>query len=114
MTERPGSATASLPRRLVAAFLLVSFLLAGVGSFYASSHPDGLEAVAGKTRFIDTARDSAASDSPLADYQTDGIANEQASGGLAGVIGTLVVLSVSGGIFYVLRRRPSREPAENA
>ena len=33
-------------RRLFAVALVVSLLLAGVASYYASSHPDGLEYVA--------------------------------------------------------------------
>ena len=46
--------------------------IAGVGSFYASSHPDGLEYVAEQTGFLDSAEDSATADSPFADYGNAG------------------------------------------
>jgi cobalt/nickel transport system permease protein/cobalt/nickel transport protein len=95
-------------------FLLAALLVAGVASYYASSHPDGLEYVAGKVGFQDTADDSPAARSPLADYSTKGVENERVSGGLAGVAGSLLVLVIAGGLFRVLRRRdsaPARDPA---
>lgn len=92
-------------RKFFAIFLLVSLLVAGVGSYYASSHPDGLEYVAGKTGFMDSAEDSAVADSPLADYGVKGIDNARLSGGLAGVVGCVVVLVLAGGLFLVVRRR---------
>lgn len=96
-------------RKFFVVFLLVSLLVAGVASFYASSHPDGLEYVAEKTGFLDSAEDSAAADSPLADYGVKGVDNERVSGGLAGVIGSVTVLVLAGGLFLVLRRRSSDE-----
>ncbi len=99
-----------MSRRFFAAFLLVALLVAGVASYYASSHPDGLEYVAGKTGFIDSAEDSATADSPLADYQTSGIDDARLSGGVAGVIGVLVMLVLSTGLFWLIRRR---EPADS-
>lgn len=92
-------------RRFLLAFLLVSLLIAGVASFYASSHPDGLEFVAEKTGFSHTAEDSPADDSPLANYTVAGVHNDRMSGGLAGIIGALVVLTLSTGLFAVVRRR---------
>lgn len=85
--------------------LLVCLLVAGVVSFYASSHPDGLEYVAEQTGFIDTARDSATADSPLADYSTRGVEHERLSVGLSGVIGVIVMALLSTGLFWLLRRR---------
>ena len=76
-------------RRFFIVGLLVTLLVAGVGSYYASAHPDGLEYVAEQTGFIDAAEDSATVDSPLADYQTSGVDDTRLSGGLAGVIGPL-------------------------
>ncbi|NYE35187.1 cobalt/nickel transport system permease protein/cobalt/nickel transport protein [Nocardioides cavernae] len=90
--------------------LLVSLLVAGVASYYASAHPDGLEHVAEQTGFIDSAEDSATADSPLADYQTSGIDDARLSGGVAGVIGVLVMLLLSTGLFWLIRRR---EPADS-
>ena len=110
------------PRRRTTGFvlagLLVALLLAGVGSWYASSSPDGLESAAERTGFADTARDSAAAESPLADYGLAGVSDDRLSGGLAGVIGVLVVLVLAGGLTLLLRRRtaarsetPDRVPA---
>lgn len=92
-------------RRFLLGFLVVSLLIAGVGSFYASSHPDGLEFVAEKTGFSQTAESSPVAGSPLEDYNVSGVDNERISGGLAGIIGALVVLTLSTGLFAVVRRR---------
>ncbi|HEX5917983.1 MAG TPA: PDGLE domain-containing protein [Nocardioides sp.] len=92
-------------RRFFAVALVVSLLLAGVASYYASSHPDGLEYVAEQTGFIDAAEDSATADSPLADYQTSGVDDARISSGLAGVIGVVVMLVLSTGLFWLVRRR---------
>lgn len=85
--------------------LLASLLVAGGVSYFASSNPDGLEHVAEKVGFADAAEDSATADSPLSDYQVRGIENDALSGGLAGVVGALVVLVLAGGLAYVVRRR---------
>lgn len=100
-------------RTLVIAGVVLALLLAGVASFYASSHPDGLEYVAEQAGFADTADDSAAKDSPLADYGTRGVDNERLSGGLAGVVGALVVLGLAGGLSWTLRRRGRAEPEKD-
>jgi cobalt/nickel transport protein len=90
--------------------LVVTLLVAGVGSYYASAHPDGLEYVAEQTGFLDSAEESETAEGPLADYRTKGVDDERLSGGLAGVAGVLVVLLVMGGLaFAVRRRRPSRD-----
>jgi cobalt/nickel transport protein len=91
---------------------VVALLLAGVVSYYASANPDGLEYVAGKTGFLDSASEHGAADGPLADYGTKGVDNERLSGGLAGVIGTVVVLLFAGGLAMVVRRRSSSSPDE--
>jgi cobalt/nickel transport protein len=94
--------------------LLVALLVAGVGSYYASAHPDGLEHVARETGFLDRAEDSPAADGPFADYSTTGVDDARLGGGLAGVAGSVVVLVLALGLFRVLRRRaPSDEPAES-
>ena len=91
--------------------LLVALLVAGVGSYYASSHPDGLEYVAEKTGFLDTADDHATADGPMADYAVDGVDSPRLAGGLAGVAGVLVTLLLAGGIGYAVRRRRPRRSA---
>ncbi|WP_181407452.1 PDGLE domain-containing protein [Nocardioides sambongensis] len=92
-------------RRFLVIGVLLALLVAGVGSFYASAHPDGLEFVAEKTGFLDTAEDSHVADSPFADYATDGVDDERLSGGIAGVAGVVIVLLLGSGLFWVLRRR---------
>ena len=92
-------------RTFLLAGLLVALLIAGVASYYASSHPDGLEYVAGKTGFLDTAKDPVDTGSPFADYGTTGVEDDRLSGGIAGVAGVLLTLVIGGGLFRVLRRR---------
>ena len=97
-------------RALWIAGLLLTLVIAGVVSYYASSHPDGLEWAAGESGFADTARDSAAADSPLADYGVAGVDDGRLSGGLAGVIGVAVTLVLAGGLTLLLRRRTGTAP----
>ncbi|WP_182379893.1 PDGLE domain-containing protein [Nocardioides sp. WS12] len=96
-------------RSFLLAGLLVALVIAGVGSYYASSHPDGLEYVAGKTGFLDSADEPVDTGSPFADYGTKGVDDSRLSGGIAGVAGVLLTLVIGGGLFRVLRRRD--EPA---
>lgn len=111
MSTRTTSATGRRvsTRALLLTGLFVSMLLAGIGSYYASTHPDGLEYVAKKTGFSDSATEHTSSDSPFADYSTRGVDNARLSGGLAGVVGTTLVLVLAGGLFMVLRRRDDGE-----
>ena len=109
--DREGAEQEPEPRRrvstrtLLVLGVLVSLLLAGVVSFYASSHPDGLEFVAGEKGFLGSATDHASSGSPFAEYATRGVEDARLSGGIAGVVGVVVVGAVAGGLFMVLRRR---------
>jgi hypothetical protein len=95
-------------RRLVVTGLVVSALIAGVLSFYASGHPDGLSSVAQSLGFADTARDSATSGSPLAGYAVTGVSDARLSGGLAGLVGLAVVGLLMAGLVLLLRRRAPR------
>ncbi|HSO65598.1 MAG TPA: PDGLE domain-containing protein [Ornithinibacter sp.] len=99
-------------RTLVVVGLLVSALLAGVVSFYASGHPDGLEHVAGALGFDSTARDSATAGSPLADYAVAEVGDPRLSGGLAGLAGVLVVGLVMAALVLLLRRRGGSTDAD--
>ncbi len=92
--------------KFIAAGFLVAALLAGGASYYASSHPDGLEKVAEDIGFIDTAKDSAVADSPLADYGIKGIDNARVSGGLAGILGIIATGAVGGALFMFIRKKP--------
>ncbi len=97
-------------RGLWVAGLLFALLLAGVGSWYASSSPDGLEWSAEQAGFGHTAEDSATAGSPLADYTVDG-AEGRLPGSVAGVVGVAVTLVLAGGLTLLLRRRASSAPA---
>lgn len=92
-------------RKFIFVGLLISVLLAGGASFYASSSPDGLEKVATDIGFIDTAKDHANSDTALADYGVKGVENERLSVGVAGLIGVVATGAISGGLFLLLRRK---------
>ena len=95
-------------RRLVTVGVVVSLVLAGVVSYLASAHPDGLERVAAGLGFDTSARDSAAAGSPLADYAVRGV-DGPVSGGLAGVLGVLAVGLVMGLPVLYVRRRAARQ-----
>jgi hypothetical protein len=95
-------------RRLVVLGLIVSAVVAGVLSTYASGHPDGLTAVAQSLGFADTARKSTTSGSPLAGYAVSGVSDARLSGGLAGVVGIVVVGLLMAGLVVLLRRRSTR------
>ncbi len=91
-------------RKFFAGFLLVALLVAGVASYYASSHPDGLNFVAQKSGFIDQEKASPTSEGPFAGYSTKGIHDDRLSGGVAGVAGCLLVLGIASGVFWLVRR----------
>ena len=93
---------------LISGFI-ASLFLAGVVSFYASSHPDGLEKVAEDIGFIETAKENTNADSLLADYGVKGVDNERLSVGAAGVIGVIATGVVSTGLFMLVRRKPGSE-----
>lgn len=103
-------------RTLLLVGLLACLVIAGIGSYYASTHPDGLERVAESTGFVGSAEDSAVADSPIAGYEVDGVEDDRLSGGLAGVIGVAVVGVLATGLFWALRRRrveATDEPADS-
>jgi len=99
-------------KRFFLAALLVTVVLAGFVSYYASSKPDGLEKVAQDKGINAQEKDHALKDSPLGDYGVKGVDSERLSGGLSGVIGVAAVLALGGGLFWVLRRRgPAQDEA---
>jgi cobalt/nickel transport protein len=83
--------------------LVVALVLAGVLSYYASASPDGLNRVAADLGFASAER--ASGGGPLAGYEVGGISDSRLSGGLAGVLGCLVVLGLSS-LLFRLRRSP--------
>ena len=86
-------------------FFIAALSLAGGLSFYASSSPDGLEKVAEDEGFLESAEDSALSNSPLADYGLAGLDSERLSVGIAGVIGVVVTAIVALALFYLIKKR---------
>ena len=96
-------------RTFVVSGLVAALLVAGVVSYWASSHPDGLQYVAEKAGFATAETGSPAEKSPLSGYKVKGVENDALSGGLAGVAGALVVLVLAGGLAYAVRRRGSAD-----
>lgn len=105
LATRPQIST----KRLVVTGLVICLLLAGIVSLWASGNPDGLEFVAERLGFIDSAGEHAAGSSPFADYGTAGVENARLSGGLAGLVGVVVVAVIAFGLMHLLRRHGSRD-----
>ncbi|MEU0584886.1 energy-coupling factor ABC transporter permease [Streptomyces sp. NPDC006132] len=103
-------------RKVWAAGLVASLVLAGFVSFYASADPDGLEKVAADHGIDKKAEDHAVADSPLADYGVKDVEDARLSGGLAGVIGVGVTVVAGSAVFWAVRRRRTDDvsPSETA
>lgn len=86
-------------------FFIAAAVLAGGASYYASSHPDGLEKVAEDKGFLETVKDSAVANSPLADYGVSGLDNERLSVGLSGLIGVAITALVGIVLFNLLKKK---------
>ena len=121
-----GQATARSNRRrsarFFAGFLLVSLVAAGLLSYLASPHPDGLETVAQEGCQVSTADgvkqlegtciarnavDHPFATGPLAGYK---IGDDDRLTGAAGVAGVLLTLTAAGGLFWLLGRRRAGPP----
>ncbi len=89
---------------------VVALILAGVVSFYAASSPDGLTKVSQDEGFASSEKEHAAGEGPFAGYGASFVDDERLSGGLAGVVGVVVVLVLGAGLAYVVRRRTSDQP----
>jgi hypothetical protein len=85
--------------------LVVTAVLAGIVSGFASGSPDGLERVAEDEGFIDEAADHDLADSPVADYGVEGVDNPRLSTGLAGLVGVAITFALGCGLFLLVRRR---------
>jgi hypothetical protein len=95
-------------RAVIVVGLLLALLLAGVVSLWASASPDGLNRVAGDLGFAGAEQASGAQDGPLAGYEVAGV-DSRWSGGLAGVVGCLVVLACTSALM-LLRKRSTPRP----
>lgn len=89
--------------------MVLSVVLAGAVSFYASSSPDGLESVAEQQGFADTGEESAAADSPFADYGVSGLRDGRWSVGVAGLAGVAVTAGLA---FLVFRGLAARRESD--
>ena len=56
----------------------------------------------------------AAKDSPLAGYNTKGVANERLSNAVAGVAGVALTLTAATGVFWLVKRRGADPDAEQS
>lgn len=109
VSDRTPSPTSSrTPRGLLVGGLVLAFLIAGFLSGYASGAPDGLERVAADEGFLESGQDSAVAGSPLADYAVSGIEDPRLAGGLAGLIGVVLVLAVGTLLFWAVSRAGRR------
>ncbi|MDG4664964.1 PDGLE domain-containing protein [Mycobacterium sp. 236(2023)] len=97
-------------------FAVVTLLIAGGVSYFASSSPDGLDsATLQGCEIVETAdgeqlrgeciaqhaEEHSMADSPLADYAIGG---QEGTGGLAGIVGVVVTVVVAGGAFWLIAR----------
>lgn len=89
-------------RRFFLGFALASLLLAGVVSYFASSDPDGLDHVTQGKGIAQHAEEHPLGGWLFADYAVGG---DDRFTGVAGVLGVVVTLVLSGGLFWVLRKR---------
>jgi hypothetical protein len=91
-------------KRYTIAILLISGVLAGGVSYFASSNPDGLNKVAIDLGFADQEKESANSDSALAGYETAGVENSALSRAIAGVTGVFATGLVGTGLYLYVRK----------
>ncbi|MEU7525552.1 PDGLE domain-containing protein [Saccharothrix sp. NPDC042600] len=89
-------------KRFFVWFALVSLVLAGAVSYFASSDPDGLDFVTEEHGIAEHAQDHPLAEGPFADYALGG---DDRFTGLAGVVGVVLTLVVAGGLFWLLRKR---------
>jgi cobalt/nickel transport protein len=95
--------------KLFLGILLVSLLVAGVASNFASSNPDGLEKVAQDIGFGESAKEAINADSLLANYGVKGIENTRLSTGAAGVVGVIATGAIASGLFFLIRRKAGEQ-----
>ena len=103
---------AALNRRAVGLFvaggIAVAVLLVTVVAPLASDDPDGLERVAIDLGFSEESEDHSLGDSPLADYEADGVEGEGLGTVVAGLIGLGATFAVGAVLMLGARRRRVR------
>lgn len=86
---------------------IVTLLAAGIVSYFASPHPDGLERVAEDHGFLEKANEPSWT-AWIPDYEIPGISSPMLKVGLAGVIGAAILF----GVLYAISRPLSAKPRE--
>ncbi|TWP50880.1 hypothetical protein FKR81_17490 [Lentzea tibetensis] len=92
-------------KRFFIGFGVVSLLIAGVLSYFASSAPDGLDKATEDTGIAQHAQEHPLGGGLFADYAVGG---DDKFTGLAGMLGVLVTLVIAVGLFWLLRKKPVR------
>jgi hypothetical protein len=85
-----------MSKKNIAIILFVSLAVAGLASFFASSHPDGLEWVAERLGFLERATDTFG---VMPDYACPFVKTGQLATTAAGIFGVAVCF----GIFFLAR-----------
>ena len=91
-------------KRFVIVMLAVSLITAGIVSWFASSHPDGLERVAEDLKFMSKAGDSVFNIFP--DYTVPGLKGflSTSLAGIIGVCATFGFIMLIGRVFFRKKR----------
>ncbi len=93
-------------KKFVTLAILVSVIVTGGISYFASSHPDGLEKVSADKGLDVNVADSAVANSIFADYGISGVDN---STGLAGIVG----IAITGLVGFALIKWVSRSSTKS-
>lgn len=103
--KEPRQVTGS--RRKWIILTVITLLAAGIISYYASPHPDGLERVAEDHGFAEEAKEPSWT-AWIPDYEVPGIGIPIVKVGLAGIIGAGILFGVTYLLTSVLSRRSRR------
>jgi hypothetical protein len=99
-------------RLFVLAGFLITVAMAMFVSPWASQSSDGMSRVARDQGFASQERDHAFEDSPLADYDVEGVEGDRLSTGVAGAIGVLLTFGLMTGVLGLLRLPSARKERE--
>ncbi len=94
-------------RFLLVGLLAAAFLSIAVASQFASTDPDGLEFVAERQGFSDTAETHLVEDGPLAGYGENLAGSDGMNTAIAGLLGVAVTSILGYGVFWLVRRHAS-------